>query len=187
MRVEQVDVTKRSIRLEPGTTKNGEGREVSMTPAVFELLRACVEGKQVGDHVFTRPNGHAVRVFRRVWTRACCKSGVGWMICGTCTEAVSICTCEKAKKRPKYTGLIFHDLRRTAARGLRRAGVAEGIIMKIGGWRTRSVFERYAIVSQSDINDAMSKLETCRAEDAQRVIQLGDEPGEARQVSGKPQ
>jgi hypothetical protein len=31
--------------------------------------------------------------------------------------------------------------------------------MKIGGWRTRSVFERYAIVSQTDICDAIRKLE----------------------------
>jgi len=31
--------------------------------------------------------------------------------------------------------------------------------MKIGGWRTRSVFERYAIVSQADIADALKKLE----------------------------
>ena len=55
--------------------------------------------------------------------------------------------------------LLFHDLRRTGARNLRRAGVAEGIIMKIGGWRTRSVFERYAIVSRSDMNEAIVKLQ----------------------------
>jgi hypothetical protein len=36
--------------------------------------------------------------------------------------------------------------------------VAEGVIMKIGGWKTRSVFERHAIVSQSDIGEAMSAL-----------------------------
>jgi hypothetical protein len=29
--------------------------------------------------------------------------------------------------------------------------------MKIGGWRTRSVFERYAIVSLNDLADAMLK------------------------------
>jgi integrase len=56
-------------------------------------------------------------------------------------------------------GLLFHDLRRTAARNLRRAGIAEGVIMKIGGWRTRSVFERYAIVSQMDIQEAMQEWE----------------------------
>ena len=56
-------------------------------------------------------------------------------------------------------GLLFHDLRRTAARNLLRAGIAEGVIMKIGGWRIRIVFERYAIVSQSDIADALKKLE----------------------------
>jgi hypothetical protein len=31
--------------------------------------------------------------------------------------------------------------------------------MKIGGWRTRSVFERYAIVSQTDIAEALQRLE----------------------------
>ena len=41
----------------------------------------------------------------------------------------------------------------------RRAGVAEGIIVKIGGWRARCVFERYAIVSRSEMNDAIPKLQ----------------------------
>jgi hypothetical protein len=31
--------------------------------------------------------------------------------------------------------------------------------MKIGGWRTRSVFERYAIVNRNDMADAILKLE----------------------------
>jgi hypothetical protein len=43
-------------------------------------------------------------------------------------------------------------------RNLRRAGVAEGVIQKICGWHTRSVFERYAIVSQTDIADAINNL-----------------------------
>lgn len=32
--------------------------------------------------------------------------------------------------------------------------------MKIGGWRTRRVFERYAIVSQADIVEALQKYES---------------------------
>jgi hypothetical protein len=47
----------------------------------------------------------------------------------------------------------------TAARNLRRAGISETVIMEIGGWRTRSVFERYAIVNRNDMADAILKLE----------------------------
>lgn len=38
----------------PGTTKNGEGREVVMTPEVEELLRAAVANKKPKDSMFTR-------------------------------------------------------------------------------------------------------------------------------------
>lgn len=137
MKVSQVNLLSRTIRLEPGTTKNGEGREVSMTKAVYELLAGCSSGKGAADYVFTRLDGKRVKDFREQWHNACVAAGV--------------------------PNLLFHDLRRTAARNLRRAGVAEGVIMKIGGWKTRSVFERYAIVAQSDIRDAMAKLETQEA------------------------
>lgn len=133
LKVKQVDVDARIIRLEPGTTKNKDGREVTMTAAVHGLLTQCVARKSPDDAVFTRPDGKPVRDFRDLWAKA--------------TEAAGV------------PGLLFHDLRRTAARNLRRAGIAEGVIMKIGGWRTRSVFERYAIVSQTDIADALKKLE----------------------------
>lgn len=98
--------------------------------------------------------------------RACVGAGVGQFICADCASPVQTGEpCESCKgKRSKYTGLIFHDLRRTAARNLRRAGIPETVIMKIGGWRTRSVFERYAIVSRGDIQEAMQKLQTNQQE-----------------------
>ena len=64
------------------------------------------------------------------------------------------------RKELNSRGLMVHDLRQAAARNLWRAAAAGVVIMKIGGWRTRSVFERYAIVSQSDISDAIQKLES---------------------------
>jgi integrase len=134
MRVKQVDLTQRVIRLEPGTTKNRDGREVIMTEAVHALLSAMIHSKEHDDYVFTRDNGKRVRDFRGSWRRACTYVGV--------------------------PSLLFHDLRRTGARNMRRAGIAEGVIMKIGGWRTRSVFERYAIVDRSDMTDAILKLQT---------------------------
>jgi len=116
-----------------------------MTPSVTALLKQCVDGKTSDDYVFTRDDdkpgkpGKRVRDFRGAWETAC-----------------------EAAKCP---GLPFHDLRRSAARNLRRAGVAEGVIMRIGGWKTRSVFERYAIVSQTDIRDAMASLQAKQQSD----------------------
>src|ERR1017187_2168629 len=42
LRVSQVDLLANVIRLEPGTTKNRDGREVSMTQTVHALLSECV-------------------------------------------------------------------------------------------------------------------------------------------------
>ena len=55
-------------------------------------------------------------------------------------------------------GFLFHDLRRSGARALRRAGVDELTIMALGGWRTRSMFARYAITDSRDLADAQAKL-----------------------------
>lgn len=57
LRVEQIDLKSRTIRLDPGTTKDREGREVTMTHAIHYLLSECVAEKSATDHVFTRANG----------------------------------------------------------------------------------------------------------------------------------
>jgi integrase len=146
MRVDQVNLISDTIRLEPGTTKNDDGREVTMTPTVRTLLAQCVHGKNPDDYVFTREDGKSVKDFRGAWEKVC--------------------------ESAKVPELLFHDLRRTAARNLRRAGVAEGVIMQIGGWKTRSVFERYAIVAQSDIDDAMTKLRAAQENDKAKIAAM---------------
>ena len=138
-----------------------------MTPTVRLLLQECVCGKTPDDHVFTRrTNGRPVRDFRKAWRTACVAAGVGRVVTRTVTRRCPVRNARSAEPQGnplRYSGLIFHDARRTAARNLRRAGVSEGVIMRIGGWRTRSVFERYNIVSQADIVDALEKLEQRRA------------------------
>ena len=47
-------------------------------------------------------------------------------------------------------------------RALLRAGVPESVIMKAGGWKTRSMFERYNITNERDQEDAMAALEQYR-------------------------
>ena len=60
--------------------------------------------------------------------------------------------------------IFFIDLRRTGARNLVRAGVPERVVMRIGGWKTRSVFDRYNVVSERDLLESAGKLEKHLAE-----------------------
>jgi integrase len=134
MRVKQIDLSTGTIRLEAGTTKNGEGRVVKMTREVATLLTACVIEKKPDDFVFTRQNGKRVEGFRKIWKTVCTRAGV--------------------------PDLLFHDLRRSGVRNLRRLGVQESVAMRISGHKTRSVFERYNIVDEADLAEAASRLDT---------------------------
>jgi hypothetical protein len=64
------------------------------------------------------------------------------------------------KLDPRYTGLIIHDLRRSAIKNLMKAGVNEKVAMKISGHKTRDVFDRYHIVDESDVVTAMRRVQT---------------------------
>lgn len=58
---------------------------------------------------------------------------------------------KRATKRAGVPGRLVHDLRRSAARDFRRAGVSEGVVMKLCGWETRSMFDRYDIINEEDL------------------------------------
>ncbi len=155
MRVKQIDLSTGTIRLEAGTTKNGEGRTIKMTREVATLLTACIIDKQPDDFVFTRPDkkrkdgtlvkGEPVKGFRKIWDKVCTSAGV--------------------------PGLLFHDLRRSGVRNLRRLGVQESVAMRISGHKTRSVFERYNIVDGADLADAASRLDTKQSAAAMELTQ----------------
>jgi integrase len=155
---------RRTVRLEPGSTKNKQGRQVSMTDVIAELLRPLVVGKQRTEQVFTRANGTPVRSIRKAWQNVCCSAGLGNSVCSSCSGEFSEGKiCPKCKKRLVYRGLLIHDLRRTAARNLRNAGLDVSTVKKIGGWLTDSMFARYSIVDAQDMQNAMQKLQSARA------------------------
>jgi integrase len=145
LRVEQINLTDRSICLDPGETKNDDARTIRMTQEVYNLVAACISGKKKDDCVFTQ-GGEPVEDFRGAWWALCAKAGLGKFV-------------KAENDRLRWKGLLFHDLRRSAVPDMVRAGIPDVVSMKISGHRNRSVFDRYNIVSKSDLVDAASKLE----------------------------
>lgn len=135
----QVDWQGRVVRLDPGTTKNREGRSFPFTAALETLLK-----EQQAEHerlkksgrlvalVFHR-EGERIRNFRRAWVSACRSAGV--------------------------PGRILHDFRRTAVRNLERADVPRSAAMAMVGHKTESIYRRYAIVDAGVLRDAASKID----------------------------
>jgi integrase len=150
----QVDLDAGTLRLEPGMTKNRDGRLVHLTPELKAMLAEQLgrvkvlerELSQVIPWVFPTSYGpykgrRRSRVVR-AWQRACREAGC--------------------------PGRLKHDLRRTAARNMVNLGIPEKVVMKIGGWKTRSMLDRYHIVSPGDLQEATRRL-SAQAEVAYKV------------------
>jgi integrase len=155
----QVDFAAREVRLDAGTTKNREGRVFPMTADLRAMLTAQWAAqerlKQAGiifPQVFFREvaegrggkkHPKVITSFNKSWKLACRLAGC--------------------------PGRIPHDMRRTAIRNFVRSGTAENVAMKLSGHKTRSVFDRYDIVSGADLREAARKLDaasTLQAKDA---------------------
>jgi integrase len=139
----QVDWNAGQLRLEPGTTKNDDGRvfPFAFHARLAELLREQrdrVEAMQrergfLIPWVFVHDDGRQVRGwYYDAWRAACVRAGI--------------------------PGRLVHDFRRSAARNLVRAGVPEGVAMKLTGHKTRSIFDRYNVTSSTDLNAAVEML-----------------------------
>ncbi len=154
LRVQQVDFLSQTIDLNPGATKNKEARVIKMTQEIHAVTSMCVEGKGPEARVLTREDVKLIGDFRKIWCKMCCNVGLGRMACRACDRTVTGGNCECDRSILHYVGLLIHDLRRTGCRNLRRLGVHEKTIMKIGGWKTRSVFDRYNIVDETALAEA---------------------------------
>jgi hypothetical protein len=68
--------------------------------------------------------------------------------------------------------------------------VAQEVIMKVGGWKTSSMFTRYSIVSRADMREATAKLEASRAQAKAKELEnsqsLAKEAPETGQSETRP-
>jgi len=156
----QIDMEARTVRLDPGRTKNDKGRVVALEGDLWEMIRGQWEKRKVAEvpgqsptllcpSVFHR-EGKPIKNFRTAWEGACKKTGL--------------------------VGKLFHDLRRTAIRNMVRAGVPQQVALKISGHETDSVFSRYDIVSEEDLRQASIRVSEHikRQSGAQKVVPLAN-------------
>jgi len=132
----QVDRKAGVVRLEPGTTKNGRGREFpyAKLPPLAQLLdHQLATGEPVSSPYVFHDGGRRLAYKRvRLAFRAACR-------------------------KAKVPGRLLHDLRRTAARNMLRAGVPQAVAMTYTGHETDSVFRRYAIVDSNVQREGVAK------------------------------
>ena len=120
-----------TLRLHAKDAKIGHGRLIALEGPLQQIIKRRLSARRFGYDLIFHRNGQKVGTFYKRWKRACLVAGVA--------------------------GNIPYDLRRTAVRNMIRAGVPEGVAMSISGHRTRAVFDRYNIVSEKDLREAISK------------------------------
>jgi integrase len=141
----QVNLDTSIVTLDPSQSKNNTARQFHFgaLDELRDMLKKQVKsaerqtrrtGKMVTT-VFYNPDGSPIK--KSEWRKA-------W---------------EAAREAAGYPTKLVHDFRRTAARNLVRAGVAETVAMKLTGHKTRSMFDRYNITSGDDLRAAAELLQ----------------------------
>ena len=140
----QVGLEAGTLRLEPGTTKNDDGRVVYLTPGLKALIGTQLERvrsleRETGQiipylfpHLRGPHRGKRLQDLKKVWKTACVKAGC--------------------------PGMLRHDFRRTAVRNMVNLGVPERVAIKVSGHRSQTAFDRYHIVSPGDLQEVARKL-----------------------------
>jgi integrase len=133
-----------AVRLHARDAKTGHGRALALVDELRSVMERRLRARRLDCALIFHRAGRPMGEFRKAWAPACRAAGLAT------TEARDGRTIIRPARH-------VYDLRRTAARNMRRAGVHETTIMAITEHRTRSMFDRYNIVSEEDIRDAVVK------------------------------
>jgi integrase len=105
------------------TGHGGHGRLLALEGDLKTIIARRLSARRLDCPLIFHRHAKPIGDFRKRWNRACRDAGM--------------------------SGFLLYDLRRTAVRNMVRAGVDPSVAMKISGHRTRSVFDRYNIISET--------------------------------------
>jgi integrase len=122
------------IRLRPAHSKTNQGRVLPMNQGLQTLLAQQDAVRTLLTPCVFHRSGKPIVRFETQWRRACAAIG-----------------------KP---GMVFHDLRRSAALAMERAGIHERVAMALMGHTTLAMHRRYKIVQEAELREAMARLDT---------------------------
>jgi integrase len=129
------------LRIPGEVCKNRRPRVIPLGPELSEIIARRKKARRLvpidgvtrlAEPIFHRGDGLPVGEFKKSWATA--------------------------TKKAKCPGRLFHDFRRTCARRLLAAGVPQVVARELTGHRTSAMFDRYAIVSSTDVLAAQKKV-----------------------------
>jgi len=128
-----VDLHGGVVRLRAEISKNKDGRLLPLSAELLEIIERSHRTRRPDCSLVFHRDGESVGDFRKAWSSACQATGLA--------------------------PVLVHDLRRSAVRNMIRAGIPDRVAMALSGHKTRSIFDRYNIVSESDLAAATEKLQ----------------------------
>ena len=128
----EIDMAGSVIRLDPERSKTKTGRLLPLSKPLKEVLQRRITARRLDKPLVFHRDGEPLIDWRKAWEAACEAAGL--------------------------LGKHLHDCRRTAARNFIRSGTPERVAMQLTGHKTRSVFDRYNIVSESDLRAGVDRL-----------------------------
>ena len=109
-----------------------KARALVLAGAMRTVIERRLPARRLDCPLIFHRDGRPLKDFRRPWRDACQAAGV--------------------------PGKLFHDLRRTGVRNLVRSGATESVAMRISGHTTTSMFRRYNITTEADLQAAAEKV-----------------------------
>jgi len=138
----RVDLNSSTIRLRPERSKNKRARLLKLRGEMLAIIERAAERRDLAIPFVFHRDGQPIGDFRKTWKKAF---------------------------SARLGAMLVHDLRQSAVRNMIRGGLSQHVAMAISGHRTATIFDRYDIIDQTDLDQAAGLIDTYVRAVAQRT------------------